>query len=361
MNINGKEWLKDVHRIRESKDTRFDKLRLDKNEWISEFPDQILEIIKNKFKVEHLIAYPETQSLYTKIAEHHNIKFKNIIITTGIDGGIKNCFDLFITSQSKVVTIEPTFAMVEIYCQLYNCQQIKIKYDENLKLDTEELLNELNEDIDLLIIANPNSPTGTIISQELLQTILSRAKKCSIPVLVDEAYYGFYQKSVIDLVGKFPNLIVARTFSKAFGMAGCRMGYLVTNPKLSQELLRFRPMYEVNSFGILVAETMLENYHFVLNYCNKVNKTKKNLFKIAKEYKIPTFKTYTNFMHFDFGKNKQNIIENFKKDKILISGGLRVEGYDNYTRISIGTMNSAQKIIQQMKMICKEKIFKNEI
>ena len=140
MKIKGKEWLRDVHRIREERKTRFDKLRLDKNEWISEFPNEIMEIVKNKLRVEHILAYPETHTLYSKIAEHLQLTSKNIVVTTGIDGGIRNCFDLFVNSNSKVVTVDPTFAMVAVYCQLYNAQQIKIKYNDELKLDSMTLM-----------------------------------------------------------------------------------------------------------------------------------------------------------------------------------------------------------------------------
>ena len=348
MNINGKEWLSDVHRTKEEKNTRFDKLRLDKNEWISEFPNEIMEVIKNKLRVEHILAYPETYALYSKIAEHHHLTSENIVITTGIDGGIRNCFDLFVNQNSKVVTVDPTFAMVEIYCQLYNAQQIKIKYNSKLELDVENLLTKIESDVSLLIIANPNSPTGTIIPREVIQLILKRAKANSVPVLIDEAYYGFYPETTVDLVSQFPNLIVARTFSKAFGMAGCRVGYLVSNQTVAQNLLKFRSMYEVNSFALLIAETMLENHHFVQEYCDKVSRTKKILVNLAINNEIPVVNTHTNFLHFDFGKNKQNVIKNLESSEILVKGGIKVQGYENYLRVSIGPLNAFSKVIEVM-------------
>ena len=132
-------------------------------------------------------------------------------------------------------------------------------------------------------------------------------------------------------------------------MAGCRVGYLVSTQAIVQDLLKFRSMYEVNSFGLIVAETMLENHHFVQEYCHKVRRTKKILVNLAIKNKIPVVNTHTNFLHFDFGKNKQDFIKNLENSNILVRGGIKVQGYENYLRVSIGPLNAFSKVIEEMR------------
>ena len=342
--LQKKYWLSDVKRFRELGPTRFDKIRLDKNEWIGPIPSYLLEKIYQQIKPEHIVAYPETAILYDAIAKHHGCNEKEIVLTTGIDGGIKNCFELFVSPGSLVVTLDPTFAMVDVYCKLFDAQRLSILYDNQLRLNLDELFKSLNQNISLIIIANPNSPTGTVIEPSIIENFLEDAEEKNIPVLIDEAYFGFYKKSVISLACKLKNLIVARTFSKAFGMAGCRVGYLVTNPELALELLRFRLMYEVNSFGILVTKVMLENYNEIVNYCNLVNESKKILSKLSQECNIPFIDTKANFMYFDFVENLDKVIKDLSDKNVLVRGGIKVPGLESFLRISVGPQKEMQLI-----------------
>ena len=165
---------------------------------------------------------------------------------------------------------------------------------------------------------------------------MKAANEKGVPVLIDEAYFGFYDKTVISLTKKFNNLIVARTFSKAFGLAGCRIGYLITNKDLARELLRFRSMYEVNSFGILTGKVMMDNYNEIIEYCNSVNESKNKLCKLAANCRIPFIDTKANFIFFDFSFNKDKVIKEPPRKNVLIGAGLNVRGLEGYLRFSVG-------------------------
>ena len=120
--------------------------------------------------------------------------------------------------------------MVDIYSKIFQAKQFKINYDENLKLNINNIFNYLKKKFHVINLANPNSPTGTIIDEATIIRILQKAKKrIKLVVLVDEAYFGFTNYTAIPLIRKFNNLIVVRTFSKSFGLAGLRGGYLATN------------------------------------------------------------------------------------------------------------------------------------
>ena len=172
------DWVDKIYRIRGPLKTRLNKIRLDKNEK----PDQHLSSLFQKFKKiiknEHLTAYPETEKLYQSLSKKINVDKKSIVLTPGSDAGIKACFDLCTTEKDNVLTVNPTFAMVDIYSKIKRVNQIKVNYDKNLNLDTNKILNIVRrKNIALVIIANPNSPTGTIIEEKKLINIINVCPK----------------------------------------------------------------------------------------------------------------------------------------------------------------------------------------
>ena len=260
--MNKKHWIDNIYRIRGTVPGRHDALRLDKNERITKFNSYIYEEILSKLRHEHLTAYPETEPLYDLLAKYHNVNRDQVVVTAGSDAGIKYCFELLADQGCEVITLSPTFAMVDIYAQLYGVKQVRIGYDADLKLKFEDLLAAISHKTALIIIANPNSPTGTLISDIDIRLVISKARENGAVVLVDEAYYGFSRQTVLPYIAEYDNLIVARTFSKSFGLAGCRVGYLIAQSGLAHQLYKFRPMYEVNALcvNIDVASNKEVNY-----------------------------------------------------------------------------------------------------
>lgn len=343
-----KKWVDTINRIRGGMETRLDKVRLDKNERLAPFTKELWDNVMAKFRQEHILAYPEVEPLYEKLAHFLGMTTDTLLITAGSDFAIKVAFDLFVNPGDEVIILDPTFAMVDVYCGLYSAKKIKIGYDSNLNLDIDKLIEAINEKVSLLVIANPNSPTGTYISNDILEGILRKAKQFSVPVLIDEAYYGFCPFTAIDLLSIYNNLIITRTFSKTAGLAGLRIGYVVADSSLAKLLYRFRPMYEVNSIAVLFALEILDNWKLVDEYIRATDAGKKYLLKEFKTLSFKTIDTYANFIHVDFGINKDNILSGFRRDGILIRGGLDVKGFENYTRISVGNIEVMKKVIESI-------------
>lgn len=337
-------WLDKVYRIRGQFETRFNYLRLDKNERTSSFQKSLLNFIKSKINTNHLSTYPETEKLYNTLAKFLGVSKKMLVITAGSDIAIKNCFELFAKKNKKIITLSPTFAMIDIYSKLYQLNQIKIKYDKNLNLDVAKILKNINKKICLIVIANPNSPTGTVIEKSQLIKIIKKANIKNIPILLDEAYFGFYKFSYIKFVKKYRNLIIVRTFSKGFGLAGIRAGYIVANSNIAQNLYKFKPMYEINSFAILVLNKVLKNKNIFNEYIKNTIYGKKYLEKKLRILKIKYLKTYGNFLHLDLGSRRDFFISIFKKNKILTQKGPGVAGYDNFLRITLGPKKDMKRV-----------------
>lgn len=343
--IKYKKWINTIHRTALSQNSRFNKIRLEKNERVENFEKKILLNFKKQINSRHLNTYPETYSLYESLAKFHRLKIKNFLITAGSDAGIRNCFDVFVHPKSKVVITEPTFAMVDVYSKLFNAQVLKIKYDKKLNLKVEKIINQIDSKTSLVIIANPNSPTGTVLDVNEIKKIILKAKSKRAAVLIDEAYFGFYNLSSINLIKKYSNLIISRTFSKGYGMAGLRVGYLIGSTKIIDLLTKFKPMYEINSLGILLAKTLIKNRSIFKSYIHKTQKCKSFLDNYFRKKKIRMIKTHANFILIEIKKNRSRIIKELEKKGILIGKKFPIKGMHNFVRITVGPIKIIKKII----------------
>ncbi len=347
--IDYKKWVDAVSRVRGTMETRHDKVRLDKNERLAGFSEAFWDNTLKKLSQEHVLAYPEVEPLYLKLASFLGLDKDSLVVTAGSDFAIKMAFELFTNPGDKVIYAEPTFAMVDVYAGLYNVEKIRIGYDYTLNLDMGKLMDSITGEVALVIIANPDSPTGTYINNDAMKAVLDKAASFAIPVLIDEAYYGFCPYTAMDLLATYENLIITRTFSKTAGLAGLRIGYLAACPALAGLLYRFRPMYEVNSIAVLFASELLDNWGIVTDYIRATAEGKRYLINEFSALSFGTIDTYANFIHVDFGPRKNEILDGFGRDGILVRGSLAVKGFEGYTRISVGNTGEMQKVVASIK------------
>lgn len=334
-----------VWRPRPEKTTRHGLLRLDKNERVTEFGENLLDKLKDKITWEDICSYPETSGIYEILSSIHKMKEENFILTAGSDGAIKLCFEAFSEKGKKVMFMSPTFAMVEVYCKCYGAIPYRIEYDSDLQINWDGIQNKGYNDVNFIILANPNSPTGTEIPIERLESIVAQACISNIPVLVDEAYFGFTKTTAIGLIEKYKNLVVSRTFSKAFGLAGLRVGYLVSSNQLAAKLFSFRPMYEVNQIAVIFAKYLLDNPSIVDQYIEECKLGENYIFAELKRLGVRYKSTKANFFHIDLGDFKNKILEDCKNKKILIKES-GIPQMRECLRITIGPKYQMKKILE---------------
>ena len=181
--------------------------------------------------------------------------------------------------------------------------------------------------------------------------MIKKTKELNIPIIIDEAYYGFYNFSYINYIRKFNNLVILRTFSKVSGLAGLRAGYIVTGKKIYQNLFKYRPMYEINSISCLAIEYLLKNKSVSKNHINEIKLSKEYLIKELTKMNYKYLNTYGNFFHIDLGRKKKKFEKVLKKNKILIRKGPGVKGYENYLRFSLGSVAQMKKVIKLLKLL----------
>ncbi len=348
MQIKHKKWIDSVERLR-NVNSRRGFLRLDKNERVHPFSHSFWEKVIDKISQEHVQAYPETERLYFLLGKLNSRDISEFIITPGSDAAIRTAFDLCVNPDDAVIILQPTFAMVEVYCELYNAEKRIIQYNQNLYIDIGHILDAIDENVSLIVIANPDSPTGTVISVSNMERIVSKAQTYGIVVLIDEAYYEFCGETMVGLIDTYPNVMITRTMSKAYGIAGLRIGYIMAQTSLASLLYRYRPLYEVNSIALIFAEAFLENWSEVRDYLVKVEEGRKYLINELIKLNMEYVDTKTNFIHVNFGPNKANAGRLFKQNGIIVRDGLKMESFKDYWRITLGSKTAMEKLISAMR------------
>lgn len=339
--------VKNLKRERSNSFSRKNYLRLDKNEKVDKFKDILLKKINlNSFD---LSAYPEVGQIYNLLSKKLKISEKQILITPGSDFGYRVCFEFFCKKRKNIICLEPTFGMVDVYIKLNSLKKKSVGYDKNLKLKLHQLFRYINNKVAMIILANPNSPTGTIIDIEKIYDIIKKAQKYNIPVIIDEAYYGFYDYSFIKDIGKFNNLIILRTFSKSFGLAGLRAGYVISNETIIKELFKFKPMYEINSIACKILQIFIKHKDLEKSFIKEVldgkNYFQRELDKLNFEY----LETNANFIHINLRNKKKLIEKKLKNKKILTRKGPGVKGFESYLRITLGPRKEMKKVVDILK------------
>jgi histidinol-phosphate aminotransferase len=349
------KYIKKIKRKKNNLINRDLFLRLDKNEMTSSLSNFFLNKIRKKINTHTLTTYPEINKIYKLIAKKNKINEKSIIITAGSDIAIKNCFELFVKKGSNIITTQPTYGMVDVYSKLFQARQIKISFDKNLELKTNHLISKINRKISLIIIANPNSPTGKVIKKNEIIKILNIAKKNNVYVLIDECYFDYSGETCLKLINKYNNLIISRSFSKS-GLAGCRIGYLVSSPKVSALLYKFRPLYEISNFSVKVLELFLK-YKIGEKYFKELKRGKSLLIKFFEKKEINFFQSSTNFLliKLESRKNIKIISKYLKKSNILFTVEKNIPHHKFVIRFTLGPIKEMKFLINRLSYIYEKK------
>ena len=335
---------------------RIKYVRLDKNERVTPFSKKIINDVKGLIFSDILQTYPSSvEKLKKEISKKEKIKKENINVIPGSDSGIKYIFEILSGRKKRAMaSIYPTYGMLEIYAKIYRYKFIKIIPEKNLKINIKKLFKHK---LSFIYIANPNQPSGKCINQETILNIVKIAQRKNIFTIIDEAYIDFSKfKSVSSFIKKFNNLIVLKTFSKSFGLAGLRIGYLIANQKFNKILNTVRPSYDVSHFSIKVAEYFLKKNEIKNSYVKQVQNAKKYLIMECKKRGLKFINTETNFFYIKVPNNQIKKIYDFMfARKILIRTSFfdDFKNLNNSIRITVGNKATMIKFIKLLDKIYK--------
>jgi len=324
-----------------------DYLLLDFNERTTEPSEKIKEALKKFIDSGRLQIYPEYEDLEAKIAKYVGVPAGQVIVTNGGDQGIDIICRAHLDEGDKVIIPFPAFAMHYQSAGIQGAEILGPRYGENGEFPSEEVMNLLinDEKIKLIIICNPNNPLGSSISITDVEKILIKAKEKGIAVLHDEAYFEFSKLTCKDLIEKYDNLYIMRTFAKAFGLVASRAGYIISQENNIQELLKIRGPYDVNMFAKTAILAALEDTKYMKDYVKEVMKrAKPKLEEFLRKKGIFFYPSQANFLLIIVA-NPQKLITLLKSQGILVRPKQAPDGKEA-VRVSIGTSKDTERFIR---------------
>jgi histidinol-phosphate aminotransferase len=321
-------------------------LRLDFNENAGGCSPRVLEVL-SRIGGDLLSKYPEREPVEQFAAEFLGLRADQVLLTNGVDEGIHIICETYLEPGDEVLIVVPTFSMYEIYALATGATVKTIRAGERFIFPTAQVLKAISPKTKLIAIANPNNPTGAVVSREDLLKIVEAAPNAA--VLIDEAYFEFYGQSVLDRVGHYENLFVARTFSKAYGLAGFRVGVLAGSVSQMRLVRRVSPPYNVNGVALACLPEALADREYVGHYVEQVTHGRDRLEADFRALGIPYWPSQANFVLGKFGEYRQPFVEEMRRRGILVRDRNSDFGCEGCVRITVGTQQQTDLLLREMR------------
>ncbi len=325
-------------------------IKLNQNESPFDLPNIIKKKIIKTLTSGKWNIYPEfiPEKLLEKIASYYNLDKTNILLGNGSNEMIFTLFASTLEIGKKVIISQPTFTIYNLIASNLNAdiRHIPLKFDFSYNI--EKILKEVKTPRSVCIIANPNNPTGTYLTLEELKKIIKSSYGI---VIIDEAYIHFGGESVLKLINEYDNLIVLRTFSKAFGLAGLRIGMLFSNKNIIKQLLKVKLPYNLNIFTLITLDTIFDNLSYVDFNIKLILEEKK---KVGLELlKIEDLKVIPSAANFFLVKVKDSrwLFDRLLEFGILVRDVSYYPMLENCLRISIGNKKENEILIKALRKI----------
>jgi len=342
------ENIKDLVRIFDQNE-RKDYLRLDLNENPGGLPQEFIDTVLSDITPQFVAQYPETLHFTEVLAKHLNTDISHICLVNGSSEGIRYIIQAFTSVKGRIVGVVPSYFMFQIYSEMYDREFVKVPYNEDLSMDINKIISELTDDTQLLVLLNPNNPMGNVYTEEEFKTILDVCHKKQITVLIDEAYHYFYPKTFIEYALSERHILVTRTFSKLFSMAGCRLGYVVGHPEEIKMVQKFCTPHNTNAFAMKFAEAVLETPGVLDSLISNFNEGRQYLIDTLDANGYRHKGEAGNFIFIEPKTDAQTIVNRMKAEKkILIKVYPNVGEFGNCLRVSIGEKKYMKVFIESL-------------
>jgi histidinol-phosphate aminotransferase len=324
---------------------RSDKLRLDFNENTTGCSPAVRRALA-KLTTKQLAMYPEYQAPTQRIAHYFGVRPQELLLTNGGDDALRVFFDTFVEPGTSILICEPTFPMYRYYAEIYDARISVLRYGSEMEFPLEGIIAALRKKPRVLFIANPNNPTGTLVQKEELQRILKAATHTA--VVIDEAYAEFSGFSVVRWIKEYPQLFVARTFSKVAGLAALRLGAVIACKESLALVRRAMPPFPVNLAALVATEAALNDGVTRLRYVLQVQLLGAWFAVQLEKLGVKTYPSAGNFLLANFGPSGPALFRKLEKQGILLRERSKDVG-PGFVRITIGTQSEMQRLLKTIR------------
>ncbi|MGQ9648331.1 MAG: histidinol-phosphate transaminase [Thermodesulfobacteriota bacterium] len=313
-----------------------------------------VEAIRNELPT--IYFYPEGPCtvLREAIAKKFSLSIKEVVISNGADNLILMIANAFVNEGDEVVMAAPTFPVYTNVTQIMGGKVVKVKL-KNYTHDLDGMLKKVSRKTKLVFVCNPNNPTGTIVSRERLNQFLDMLP-AHVILILDEAYSDFVEDAFypngLDYVKDKRQIIVLRTFSKVYGLAGLRIGYALGREDVIDCLYQVRDPFPVHRLAQVAAVAALSDQEHALRSIEMVREGKRYLYKELDEMGLIYVTSQANFVFIDFRRDSNEIFQDLLREGIIIRPG-KTWGYPTCARVTIGRMEDNQRFIKALRKILK--------
>ena len=338
--------LGDVRRVFEPFVDRRHLVRLDRNEDPDGWDQAHFSEWLATLSPHDLAAYSDTTELVERIARWQSLSFEQIVVTAGSDAAIKLIFETYLDPGDRVLVLDPSWRMYEVWASVYQAQLESVPFSSELTIDVEEIVGAIDRKHPrLVVIANPNQPTGSVLNLEELESIVNAADRAGALTIIDEAYHLFSKTTALDLLASHPQTIVVRTFSKAFGLAGLRVGYCMGSADRVRELRLLRPVTDASSLAIHAAVFSLDNIDWVSQRVSNVIEGRDFLTNQLSERRLAFFPSVANFILIACKSDDaaRECVASCCASGYVIKGPMKVGSLESIVRVSIGSLETMER------------------
>lgn len=296
----------------------------------------------NRYPVDDLVT------LQKRLADVYGVDFDQIVVSNGSNTIIQALINV-IPVKSKVLILDPSFVVYEMEARLHGNPLVKVPLSEDFELLPERTLAAIKKERPgLVLIANPNAPTGTLFDKRSLYRIIQTAR---CPVVIDEAYYPFTQETVIEWLADFKNLVILRTLSKAYALAGVRFGFLIAHREIASGVEKFLMTFRISSITTAIVDEVLSHPGYADEYRARILKERGRLFsRMQTMAGVQVFPSEANFLLFRVN-NAGNVHKKLMEEKILVRNvddGARLK---NCLRVAVGAPEENDRFVAALKKI----------
>jgi histidinol-phosphate aminotransferase len=326
-------------------------LRLDFNENTFGSSPRVMERLRMA-TAEGLSKYPEREPVERIVAKHFGLQAEQVLLTNGVDEAIHLICCAFVEAEDEALIATPSFFMYDVSVQMMTPHLRKVQADATLEFPFERFMAGITERTKLIIVASPNNPTGAVVGREHLLAIAAAAPRAVL--MVDEAYYHFDGASVMDDLATVPNLIVARTFSKAYGLANLRIGMLAGNAELLKYVRKVSSPYNVNGAALDCLPVALADEEYVAWYSEQVRVGRERMMNGLRELGVPFFPSHANFVLMNIGPKHKELVQAMRANGVLLRDRSTDPGCDGFVRITIGVEEHVTRGLAALKACLDE-------
>lgn len=326
-------------------------LRLDFNENTFAPSPRVIERLLQTTS-EGLTKYPEREPVERIVASHLGLAADQVLLTNGVDEAIHLMCAAFLEADDEALIATPTFFMYDVNIQMMTPHLVRVQSDASLAFPFERFMAAITPKTKLIIVASPNNPTGAVVAREQLLEIAAAAPHAVL--MVDEAYFHFHGTTMLSEINELPNVIVARTFSKAYGLANLRVGMLAGNAELMRYVRKVSSPYNVNGIALDCLPVALEDDAYVQWYADQVNSGRERMMAGLDALGVPYFPSHANFVLMKIGPKHAELCTAMRAHGVLLRDRSTDPGCDGFVRITIGVEDHVARGLSALKLCLEE-------